>query len=185
MAKPASHMSSAPTYIVYGHRQGVRIALRVIASGIVLAALAAVLVGASKIGGAGTQPVTVPEITVPTGTTTTPVGAKPAKPPARPHRPKTPLPPPAKIPVTVLNANGVNGAARTLSAKLSALGYPIRYVGDAQGRGTPTMVQFRAPYGPAARRLARQIGDVRYVSLPDGLTSADFRGAKIVVILGS
>ena len=75
--------------------------------------------------------------------------------------------------------------ARTLSAKLASLGYPVRYVGDAQGRGTPTMVQFRAPYGPAARRLARQVGNVRYISLPDGLTSADFRGAKIVVILGT
>ena len=178
-------MASAPSYIVYGHRRGVRIALRVVVIGGLLAALTAVLVGASQITGSAKRVLTVAE-QLPTSK---PAVAKTPQAPhhARPvsHRPAVPLPPTSKIPVTILNANGINGAARTLSARLSSLGYPVRYVGDAQGRGTPTMVQFHAPYGPAARRLARQIGNVRYISLPDGLTPADFRGAKIVVILGT
>ena len=177
-------MASAPSYIVYGHRRGVRIALRVVVIGGLLAALTAVLVGASQITGSAKRVLTVAEQPPPTK----PVVKTPQAPHhVRPvsHRPVAPLPPTSKIPVTILNANGINGAARTLSARLSSLGYPVKYVGDAQGRGTPTMVQFHAPYGPAARRLARQIGNVRYISLPDGLTPADFRGAKIVVILGT
>lgn len=177
-------MASAPSYIVYGHRRGVRIVLRLVVISGLLATLTAVVVGASQITGSGKRVLTVPE----QKPVTKPPTAGPAAPHhvrAATHRPTVPLPPMSKIPVTILNANGVNGAARSLSAKLASLGYPVRYVGDAQGRGTPTMVQFHAPYGPAARRLARQIGNVRYISLPDGLTSADFRGAKIVVILGT
>jgi LytR cell envelope-related transcriptional attenuator len=184
-AKSASHMASAPSYIVYGHRRGVRIGLRLVAIGVLLAGLTTVVVGASRISGSDTHVLTVAEQKP---TVIKPAAVNPKAPHhVRPtsHRPAAPLPPMSKIPVTILNANGINGAARTLSARLSSLGYPVRYVGDAQGRGTPTMVQFHAPYGPAARRLARQIGNVRYISLPDGLTAADFRGAKIVVILGT
>ena len=184
-AKSASRMASAPSYIVYGHRRGVRIALRLFVLGVLLSALTAVLVGASKITGSAKQVLTVAEQKSPTKK---PPAANPKAPHhvrATSHKPAVPLPPTSKIPVTILNANGVNGAARSLSAKLSSLGYPVKYVGDAQGRGTPTMVQFHVPYGPAARRLARQVGNVRYISLPDGLTPGDFRGAKIVVILGT
>ena len=45
MAKREPHMSAAPAYIVYGHRHAVRLMSRLIAIGLLLAAIATVFFG--------------------------------------------------------------------------------------------------------------------------------------------
>ncbi len=55
----------------------------------------------------------------------------------------------------VLNSNGIRGVAHALAAKVQSAGYPIAYVGNAQKRGLPTIIQYAKGYGPAARKLAR------------------------------
>ena len=45
MAKRPAHMSAAPAYIVYGHRHSVRLLTRLIAIGLLLAAIATVFFG--------------------------------------------------------------------------------------------------------------------------------------------
>ena len=92
---------------------------------------------------------------------------------------------PGKTPVMVLNSNGIHGVAHQLAAKVQSAGYPITYVGNAQKRGLPTIVQYAKGYGPAARKLARLVGNVQFVTPFDGITPSQAKGAKLVVILGT
>ena len=92
---------------------------------------------------------------------------------------------PGKTPVMVLNSNGIHGVAHQLAARVQGAGYPITYVGNAQKRGLPTIVQYAKGYGPAARKLARLVGNVQFVTPFDGITPAQAKGAKLVVILGT
>ena len=110
-----------------------------------------------------------------------------AKPPAKPksHKPARPIPLPGKTPVMVLNSNGIHGVAHQLAARVQGAGYPITYVGNAQKRGLPTIVQYAKGYGPAARKLARLVGNVQFVTPFDGITPSQAKGAKLVVILGT
>ena len=85
----------------------------------------------------------------------------------------------------VLNSNGIHGVAHTLAAKVHAAGYPITSVGNAQKRGLPTIVQYAKGYGPAARKLARLVGNVQFVTPFDGITPSQAGKAKLVVILGT
>ncbi len=85
----------------------------------------------------------------------------------------------------VLNSNGISGVAHQLAAKLQGAAYPITYVGNAQKRGLPTIIQYSKGYGPAARKLAKLVGNVQFVTPLDGITAAEAKGAKLIVILGT
>jgi hypothetical protein len=110
----------------------------------------------------------------------TPPTTKPKK-----HRPAKPIPPNSKIPVMVLNSNGIHGLAHQMAARLQGAAYPIAYVGNAQKRGLPTIVQYAKGYGPAARKLAKLVGNVQFVTPLDGITPTQAGKAKLVVILGT
>jgi hypothetical protein len=101
------------------------------------------------------------------------------------HKPAKPIPLPGKTPVMVLNSNGIHGVAHQLAAKVQGAGYPITYIGNAQKRGLPTIVQYAKGYGPAARKLAKLVGNVQFVTPFDGITPAQAKGAKLVIILGT
>jgi hypothetical protein len=205
MAKRQPHMSAAPSYIVYGHRHAVRLVTRLLAIGLLLAAIvtvSAVLIrqrdsghanvpaAASVHGGSAVAVTTVHHSR--TGKSTATPATAPAKSTAKPpaakptgHKPAKPIPVPGKTPVMVLNSNGIHGVAHQLAAKVQSAGYPITYVGNAQKRGLPTIVQYAKGYGPAARKLARIVGNVQFVTPFDGITPSQAKGAKLVVILGT
>jgi hypothetical protein len=192
-------MSAAPAYIVYGHRHGVRLLTRVLAIGLLLAAILTVFVGIVWRPGSGGSPaaagthggasnvVVVTHVRGDTSTPVTPAATTPPAPPAahRKHRPAKPIPPNAQIPIMVLNSNGIHGAAHRLAAEVQGFGYPITYVGNAQRRGLPTIVQYAKGYGPAARKLARRLGNVQFVTPLDGITPGQAGRAKLVIILGT
>jgi uncharacterized protein (UPF0333 family) len=119
-------------------------------------------------------------VTVTNNNTVTPPVTKPTK-----HHPAKPIPPNSQIPVMVLNSNGIHGVAHTLAAKVQGAGYPIAYVGNATSRGQPTSVQYAKGYGPAARKLAKLVGNVQFVTPFDGIQPAQAGKAKLVVILGT
>ena len=204
MAKRQPHMSAAPAYIVYGHRHAVRLVTRLIAIGLLLGAIVTVFAGIVWQRGSGTPtPVATPgahggsAVTLQTvhhartGTKGAVVKVnKPAAktpPPAthKSHKPAKPIPVPGKTPVMVLNSNGIHGVAHQLAAKVQSAGYPITYVGNAQKRGLPTIVQYAKGYGPAARKLAKLVGNVQFVTPFDGITPSQAKGAKLVIILGT
>jgi hypothetical protein len=193
-------MSAAPSYIVYGHRHAVRLVTRLLAIGLLLAAIVTVGAVLLRQRDSGNQPVAAPgahggsaatvatvhharagkPATAPAKTTAKPPPAKPKH-----HKPAKPIPLPGKTPVMVLNSNGIHGVAHQLAAKVQSAGYPITYVGNAQKRGLPTIVQYARGYGPAARKLARLVGNVQFVTPFDGITPSQAKGAKLVVILGT
>jgi LytR cell envelope-related transcriptional attenuator len=192
-------MSAAPAYIVYGHRHAVRLVSRLIAIGLLIAAIVTVVFvvvgrsgsdatpaasqaathgGAAKVATASNQGKIAVPATKPANGSTPPL--KPKK-----HKPAKPIPPNAKIPVMVLNSNGIHGVAHTLAAKVQGAGYPITFVGNAQKRGLPTIVQYAKGYGPAARKLAKLVGNVQFVTPFDGITPSQAGKAKLVIILGT
>jgi LytR cell envelope-related transcriptional attenuator len=204
-AKRQPHMSAAPAYIVYGHRHAVRLVTRLIAIGLLLAAIVTVFVGivwqrgdsspppaAAVAGTHGGNAATVGAVHH-ARTGTPPAAVKVTKPavktppPAthKSHKPAKPIPLPGKTPVMVLNSNGIHGVAHLLAARVQGAGYPITFVGNAQKRGLPTIVQYAKGYGPAARKLAKFVGNVQFVTPFDGITPAEAKGAKLVIILGT
>jgi hypothetical protein len=205
MAKRQPHMSAAPAYIVYGHRHAVRLVTRLIAIGLLLAAIVTVFAGivwqsdsghpqvaAATPGTHGGSAVTLAAVhhARTTGTKGAVVKVKPVvkKPPPathKAHQPANPIPRPGKTPVMVLNSNGIHGVAHSLAARVQSAGYPIAYVGNAQKRGLPTIVQYAKGYGSAARKLAKLVGNVQFVTPFDGITPSQAKGAKLVVILGT
>jgi hypothetical protein len=196
-------MSAAPSYIVYGHRHAVRLVTRLIAIGLLLAAIVTVVAVLTRGGDSGKTAADAPATVHGGGATTVTVhhertgtgkaaGAVKNKPPAKhpagkpkTHKPAKPIPLPGKTPVMVLNSNGIHGVAHQLAARVQGAGYPITYVGNAQKRGLPTIVQYAKGYGPAARKLARLVGNVQFVTPFDGITPSQAKGAKLVVILGT
>ena len=200
MAKREPPMSAAPAYIVYGHRHGVRLLTRLVAIGLLVAAILTVFVGIVWQPGSGNSPtaaagahggasnvVVVHHVRTNASTSATTAATAPPPPPAthRKHKPAKPIPPNAQIPIMVLNSNGIHGAAHRLAAQVQSFGYPITYVGNAQKRGLPTIVQYTKGYGPAARKLAKRLGNVQFVTPLDGITPAQAGRAKLVVILGT
>jgi len=178
----------------------VRLLSRLIAIGLLLAAIATVFFGivwrsgsdatpaASQAGthGGAAKVATVAHLGGKTATTAVkPANGSTAPLKSKKHKPAKPIPPNAKIPVMVLNSNGIHGVAHTLAAKVHAAGYPITSVGNAQKRGLPTIVQYAKGYGPAARKLARLVGNVQFVTPFDGITPSQAGKAKLVVILGT
>src|SRR6185312_14179387 len=176
MAKRQPHMSAAPSYIVYGHRHVVRLVTRLIAIGLLLAAIITVVAVLTRGGDSGKPAAEAPATPHGGGATTV----------ATAHHTSTGTGKAAgavKNPVMVLNSNGIHGVAHQLAARVQGAGYPITYVGNAQKRGLPTIVQYARGYGPAARKLARLVGNVQFVTPFDGITPAQAKGAKLVVIL--
>ena len=185
-------MSAAPAYIVYGHRHAVRLMSRLIAIILLLAAIGTVFFGIVWRSGSDGKPAgsaaVIPhggQATIASAATgdhaSTPVTGKGATtPPAT-----KPIPPNGQIPVMVLNSNGIHGVAHTLAAKVQGAGYPIAYVGNADKRGQPTSVQYAKGYGPAARKLAKLVGNVQFVTPFDGIQPGQAGKAKLVIILGT
>jgi hypothetical protein len=109
-----------------------------------------------------------------------------AKPGAKkPAAPKVgPLLPRRLVSVTVLNGNGVSGAAAAEASRVRARGYKIGVVGNApHGSYGQTVVMYRPARRGEALRLARDL-QIRRVSPLDGLHRRDLRGAKLAVIVG-
>ena len=201
MAKREPHMSAAPAYIVYGHRHAVRLVSRLVAIGLLVAAIATVFFGIVWQRGSDPAPVastgsrgaaaTAAVHKDPTGTdnaavpVTKPAVKTPAVTKPKKHKPAKPIPPNGKIPIMVLNSNGISGAAHRLASTVQSYGYPITFVGNAQRRGLPTIVQYAKGYGPAARKLSRRLGNVQYVTPFDGITPTQAGKAKLVIILGT
>jgi hypothetical protein len=107
-----------------------------------------------------------------------PVASKP-KP-----EPMLPLLPRRLVSVTILNGNGVSGAAASEASRVRARGYIVGQVGNApRGSYGHSVVMYRAGRVREARRLARDLG-VAIVSPLDGLRKGNLHGAKLALVVG-
>jgi hypothetical protein len=114
--------------------------------------------------------------------------AEAAKAPVADTKPKPepmlPLLPRHRVSVTILNGNGVSGAAASESSRVRARGYIVGKVGNApRGSYGHSVVMYRAGRVREARRLARDLG-IAIVSPLDGLRKGDLHGAKLAVVVG-
>ena len=88
------------------------------------------------------------------------------------------------VSVTVLNGNGVSGAAAAEASRVRARGYIVGRVGNSpRGAFGHSVVMYRAGRVREARRLARDLG-IAIVSPLDGLRKRDLHGAKLAVVVG-
>jgi LytR cell envelope-related transcriptional attenuator len=103
----------------------------------------------------------------------------------KPVPPKVaPVLPRRLVSVTVLNGNGVSGAAAAEASRVRVRGYKIRVVGNApRGGYGQSVVMYRAARRGEALRLARDLR-IRLVSPLDGLHARDLKGAKLAVVVG-
>jgi hypothetical protein len=109
---------------------------------------------------------------------------KRASTPQQPKAQTRPLLARRAVTVTVLNGNGVSGAAASTASRVRARGYKIRKVGNAPRSGYGrSVVIYRAGFRPEALRLGRELG-IRLVSPLDGLRSSNLAGAKLAVVVG-
>ena len=98
--------------------------------------------------------------------------------------PMLPLLPRRLVSVTILNGNGVSGAAASEASRVRARGYIVGRVGNApRGAFGHSVVMYRAGRVREARRLARDLG-IAIVSPLDGLRKGDLHGAKLAVVVG-
>ena len=98
--------------------------------------------------------------------------------------PMLPLLPRRLVSVTILNGNGVAGAAASEASRVRARGYIVGRVGNApRGSYGHSVVMYRAGRVREARRLARDLG-VAIVSPLDGLRKGDLHGAKLALVVG-
>jgi LytR cell envelope-related transcriptional attenuator len=94
------------------------------------------------------------------------------------------LPPRRLISVTILNGNGVAGAAATEASRVRARGYLIGEVGNApRGGYGRSVVMYRPGRRREALRLARDLR-IRLVTPLDGLRPRDLLGAQLAVVVG-
>jgi len=104
--------------------------------------------------------------------------------PAETEAAARPLLPRRSTTVTVLNGNGVAGAAASTASRVRAGGYPVRRVGNAPRSGYGrSVVMYRGDGRPEALRLAHDLR-IALVSPVDGLRVRDFKGAKLTVVVG-
>jgi LytR cell envelope-related transcriptional attenuator len=109
---------------------------------------------------------------------TTPAAKKSAKAPLRPLMPRS------STSVTILNGNGVAGAAATEASHVRARGYLVGEVGNARRGGYGrSVVMYRAGRRGEALRLARDLR-IRLVTPLDGLRPRDLLGAQLAVVVG-
>ena len=98
--------------------------------------------------------------------------------------PKRPLLPRGSVSVTVLNGNGLAGAAATQASRVRARGYVVGEVGNAPRTGYGrSVVMYRIGRRPEALRLARDLR-IGLVSPLDGLRPRDLLGAQVAVVVG-
>ena len=106
-----------------------------------------------------------------------------SSPPPKAAQLRPPLPR-GSVSVTVLNGNGIAGAAATMASRVRARGYLIGDVGNAPRSGYGrTVVMYRSGRRPEALRLARDLG-IRIVTPLDGLRPRDLLGAQVAVVVG-
>ena len=128
--------------------------------------------------------------------TATALVAKPVAKHARAAAAKHASTPTAKVPVrpllarrlvtvTVLNGNGVAGAAADAASRVRARGYKVRKVGNAPRSGYGrSVVMYQAGFRADGLRLARDLG-IALVSPLDGLHASDLKYAKLAVVVGA
>ena len=110
--------------------------------------------------------------------------AKHASAPSKPKVPARPLLARRVVTVTVLNGNGVSGAAADTASRVRARGYKIGVVGNApRGGYGRTIVMYRAGLSREGSRLAHDLG-IGIASPLDGLRPRDLHGAKLAVVIG-
>jgi hypothetical protein len=94
------------------------------------------------------------------------------------------IPPRRSISVTILNGNGVAGAAATEASRVRARGYLVGEVGNApRGGYGRSVVMYRPGRRREALRLARDLR-IRLVTPLDGLRPRDLLGAQLAVVVG-
>ena len=109
---------------------------------------------------------------------TKPKAATPAGGPARALLPRS------STSVTVLNGNGISGAAAAEASRVRVRGYLIGQVGNAPRSGYGhTVVMYRDGRRREALRLARDLG-IGLVSPLDGLRPRDLFGAQLAIVVG-
>jgi hypothetical protein len=92
--------------------------------------------------------------------------------------------PRGSISVTILNGNGIAGAAATEASRVRARGYLVGEVGNAPRSGYGrSVVMYRTGRRGEALRLARDLRILR-VSPLDGLRPRDLLGAQLAVVVG-
>ena len=161
-AKREPHMSAAPAYIVYGHRHAVRLMTpphrhrpaarrdrhRRSSASSGSAAPDAAVGGLRRRARRRPPPSRRRRARPRPATPAAPVKQRPLEPPPatkpKKHRPAKPIPPNGKIPVMVLNSNGIHGVAHTLAAQ------------GAERRLSDRLRRQRAAARPADDRAVRQ-----------------------------
>jgi LCP family protein required for cell wall assembly len=109
------------------------------------------------------------------------------------RKPKTPTaPPPSEVSVTVLNGNGVPGAAGNASGQLGAKGYRMIYPPNGTPANAPSWEYFytevyfdpeQAGSEAAARRVAKLFGQGKVKALPAEIEPLT-NGAMLTAIVG-
>jgi hypothetical protein len=85
--------------------------------------------------------------------------------------------------VMVLNGNGRAGAAHAAADRVSARGYLLGNVGNAESTTPRSLVMYRPGYAAEGARLARDLR-VRIVRPLDGMSPSQLLGAHVVLIVG-
>jgi len=107
-----------------------------------------------------------------------------AAPPKKPAAHTRPILSRGAVSVTVLNGNGVSGAAAAEASRVRARGYKIGVVGNApRGGYGRSIVMYRAGLNREGSRLAHDLG-IGMASPLDGLRPRDLHGAKLAVVIG-
>jgi len=102
----------------------------------------------------------------------------------KPAAPTRPILSRGAVSVTVLNGNGVSGAAAAEASRVRARGYRIGVVGNApRGGYGRTIVMFRMGLNREGSRLAHDLG-IGIASPLDGLRPRDLHGAKLAIVIG-
>ena len=98
--------------------------------------------------------------------------------------PRRPILPRGSVSVTILNGNGLAGAAAAQASRVRARGYVVGQVGNAPRTGYGrSVVMYRIGRRPEALRLARDLR-IQLVSPLDGLRPRDLLGAQLAVVVG-
>jgi hypothetical protein len=110
--------------------------------------------------------------------------AAPAPVTKKPAASKRPILSRGAVSVTVLNGNGVSGAAAAEASRVRARGYRLGVVGNApRGGYGRTIVMYRPGLNREGSRLAHDLG-IGIASPLDGLRPRDLHGAKLAVVVG-
>lgn len=93
-----------------------------------------------------------------------------------------PVRPPSEVSVIVLNSMGLDGAAASLTAELSAEGYQTLTPGNYNPEQDPSRVWYRDGYAAEATNLLPFIPGATVESIPEETIG---EGADVVIVLGT